>query len=262
MIHKNFINLCLTLLAVCWSVAVQAQMQTPSVDGIDYLLDKSNMTATVFGPVPYSGSHLIIPEKVVYGGEEYKVTSIDFGACSNSSTLVYVDMPFVTSVGRDVFSGCSNLAYVNMPSVTSVNQKAFYGCSSLASVNMSSVTSVGYEAFYGCSSLASVDMPSVTGIGAEAFNGCPIYKLNLSKNLRSIGNKNLPKCGKLILMQQYHRQLKNNHLVNMWYFLCREVLWKLIKLQQYGVTIKARLFQRAMQTLMLQRLHRRKNRVC
>ena len=126
MIHKNFINLCLTLLAVCWSVAVQAQ--TPSVDGIDYLLDKSNMTATVFGPVPYSGSHLIIPEKVVYGGEEYKVTSIDFGACSNSSTLVYVDMPFVTSVGRDVFSGCSNLAYVNMPSVTSVNQKAFYGC--------------------------------------------------------------------------------------------------------------------------------------
>lgn len=212
MIHKNFINLCLTLLAVCWSVAVQAQAQTPSVDGIDYLLDKSNMTATVFGPVPYSGSHLIIPEKVAYGGEEYKVTSIDFGACSNSSTLVYVDMPFVTSVGRDVFSGCSNLAYVNMPSVTSVNQKAFYGCSSLASVNMSSVTSVGYEAFSGCSSLASVnmpsvtsvgdrafascsslasvDMPSVTGIGAEAFNGCPIYKLNLSKNLRSIGNNN------------------------------------------------------------------------
>ena len=213
MIHKNLINLCLTLFAVCWSIAVQAQ--TPSVDGIDYLLDKSNMTATVFGPVPYSGSHLIIPEKVAYGGEEYKVTSIDFGACSNSSTLVYVDMPFVTSVGRDVFSGCSNLTYVNMPSVTSVNQKAFYGCSSLTSVNMSSVTSVGYEAFYGCSSLvsvdmplvtnvgdrafascsslASVDMPSVTGIGAEAFNGCPIYKLNLSKKLRSIGNNNFAK---------------------------------------------------------------------
>lgn len=49
MIHKTFINLCLTLLAVCWSVAVQAQTIL-SVDGIDYLLDNSNMTAMVFGP--------------------------------------------------------------------------------------------------------------------------------------------------------------------------------------------------------------------
>lgn len=73
MIHKNFINLCLTLLAVCWSVAVQAQ--TLSVDGIDYSLNKSDMTATVTGPNTFSG-HLVIPEKVVYEGEEYKVTRI------------------------------------------------------------------------------------------------------------------------------------------------------------------------------------------
>lgn len=170
MIHKNFINLCLTLLAVCWSVAVQAQTIL-SVDGIDYLLDNSNMTAMVFGPYPYSGSHLITPEKVAHGGEEYKVTSVAEGAYQNCSTLVYVDMPSVTSVGRNAFSGCSTLASVDMPSVTIV----------------------GLNAFSGCSSLASVDMPSVTGIFENAFDGCPIYKLNLSKNLRAIDNKNFAK---------------------------------------------------------------------
>ena len=192
MIHKNFINLCLTLLAVCWSVAVQAQTIL-SVDGIDYLLDNSNMTAMVFGPYPYSGSHLITPEKVAHGGEEYKVTSVAEGAYQNCSTLVYVDMPSVTSVGRNAFSGCSTLASVDMPSVTSVGRNAFSGCSTLASVNMPSVTSVGLNAFSGCSSLASVDMPSVTGIFENAFDGCPIYKLNLSKNLRAIDNKNFAK---------------------------------------------------------------------
>ena len=192
MIHKNFINLCLTLLAVCWSVAVQAQTIL-SVDGIDYLLDNSNMTAMVFGPYPYSGSHLITPEKVAHGGEEYKVTSVAEGAYQNCSTLVYVDMPSVTSVGRNAFSGCSTLASVDMPSVTSVGLNAFSGCSTLASVNMPSVTSVGLNAFSGCSSLASVDMPSVTGIFENAFDGCPIYKLNLSKNLRAIDNKNFAK---------------------------------------------------------------------
>lgn len=170
MIHKNFTNLCLTLLAVCWSVVVQAQTIL-SVDGIDYLLDNSNMTAMVFGPYPYSGSHLITPEKVTHGGEEYKVTSVAVGVYQNCSTLVYVDMPSVTSVGQHAFSGCSTLASVNMPSVTSVDDRAFASCSSLASVNM----------------------PSVTSIGSSAFYECPIYKLNLSKNLRSIGNNNFAK---------------------------------------------------------------------
>ena len=214
MLHKKFINLCLTLLTVCWSVAVQAQTIL-SVDGIDYLLDNSNMTAMVFGPYPYSGSHLITPEKVAHGGEEYKVTSVAVGVYQDCSTLVYVDMPSVTSVGQNAFSGCSSLASVNMPSVTSVGEYAFSGCSSLASVNMPSVTSVDYRAFASCSSLASVNMPSVTSVGQNAFSGCsslasvnmpsvtsigssafyecPIYKLNLSKNLRSIGNNNFAK---------------------------------------------------------------------
>lgn len=169
MIHKNFINLCLTLLAVCWSVAVQAQ--TLSVDGIDYSLNKSDMTATVTGPRTFSG-HLVIPEKVVYEGEEYKVTRIGYNAFYSCQSLTSVDMPSVTSIGSSAFSGCSSLASVDMSSVISISINAFYNCLSLASVDMPWVTSIDKAAFSGCLGLVSVDMPSVTSIGGYAFRDC------------------------------------------------------------------------------------------
>ena len=185
MIHKNFINLCLTLLAVCWSVAVQAQ--TLSVDGIDYSLNKSDMTATVTGPKTFSG-HLVIPEKVVYEGEEYKVTRIDNEAFKNCSSLTSVSMPSVTYIDGAAFSGCSNLASVDMPSVTSVTSWAFSNCSSLASVDMPLVTTIGREAFFYCSRLASVDMPSVTSIGSSAFEDCSSLTSVDMPSVMSIGN--------------------------------------------------------------------------
>ena len=127
MIHKNFINLCLTLLAVCWSVAVQAQ--SLSVDGIDYYLNKSDMTATVTGPKTCSG-HLVIPEKVAYEGEEYKVTSIGYSAFYKCSSLASVEIPSsVTSIGEWAFRECSSLASVEIPSsVTSIGKSAFQEC--------------------------------------------------------------------------------------------------------------------------------------
>ena len=36
MTHKTFINICLTLIALCWTMAIQAQ--TATVDGINYNL--------------------------------------------------------------------------------------------------------------------------------------------------------------------------------------------------------------------------------
>ena len=174
MIHKNFINLCLTLLAVCWSVAVQAQTKL-SVDGIDYSLYQSDMTATVTTWSNVSG-HLVIPEKVVYEGEEYKVTRIDNEAFKNCSSLTSVNIPSsVTSIGDYAFAGCSSLTSVEIPSsVTDIGNYAFSGCSSLASVNIpSSVTAIGYKAFSGCSCLTSVNIPSsVTYIGGSAFYRC------------------------------------------------------------------------------------------
>ena len=104
-------------------------------------------------------------------------------------------MPSVTSIGNSAFENCSNLASVDMPSVTSIGSSAFSNCSRLASVEIpSSVTSIADGVFSGCSSLASVEIPSsVTSINEATFENCPIYKLNLSKNLKFIGNNNFAK---------------------------------------------------------------------
>ena len=228
MTHKTFINICLTLIALCWTVAIQAQ--TVAVDGINYDLNVNAKTASV--TKSNVTGDIVIPEKITVDGVEYpvtsianyafescssltsvampSVTSIDDNAFNSCSRLISVDMPLVTSIGGNAFhscssltsvampsvtsidvgafSSCSGLASVDMPLVTSIGNSAFQSCSGLASVDMPSVTSIGNQAFYGCSSLTSVTMPSVKSIGNEAFYSCPITNLSLPATLTSIGN--------------------------------------------------------------------------
>ena len=162
MTHKTIINICLTLIALCWTMAIQAQ--TAIVDGINYSLNADAKTARV--TKSNVTGDIVIPEKITVDGVEYSVTSIVFNA----------------------FGGCKALTSVAMPSVTSIGESAFYGCSILTSVDMPLVTSIGFQAFENCSSLTSVAMPSVTSIGSEAFCGCPIINLSLPATLTSIGN--------------------------------------------------------------------------
>ena len=161
MTHKTFINICLTLIALCWTMTIQAQ--TATVDGINYYL-RSDKTARVTAST-VTGD-IVIPEKITVDGVDYSVTSI----------------------GNEAFKDSKALTSVAMPSVTSIDCGAFYQCNALTSVDMPSVTSIGFQAFENCSSLTSVAMPSVTSIGSEAFCGCPIINLSLPATLTSIGN--------------------------------------------------------------------------
>ena len=204
MTHKTFINICLTLIALCWTMAIQAQ--TATVDGINYYLYTDTKTADVTSST-VTGD-IVIPEKITVDGVEYSVegmyryvfkncesiTSVKmpsvrylpentFEECSN---LTSVDMPSVTNIGSRAFKNCGSLTSVNMPSVTDISSYAFDGCSSLTSVDMPLVTNISSYAFSSCSSLTSVDMPLVTRIGDYAFGGCPIRKLYLPTTLTSI----------------------------------------------------------------------------
>ena len=205
MTHKTFINICLTLIALCWTMAIQAQ--TVTVDGINYNL-KSDKTAEV--TKSNVTGDIVIPEKITVDGVEYSVTTIGMQAFDGCKALTSVDMPSVISIGSYAFRYCSGLTSVDMPSVTSIDSDAFAYCSALTSVDMPSVISIGYYAFLYCSNLASVampsvisirgrvfgscpnlisvNMPSVTSIGEEAFIDCPITNLSLPATLTSIGN--------------------------------------------------------------------------
>ena len=189
MTHKTITNICLTLIALCWTMAIQAQ--TATVDGINYNLNSDKTAEVTKSNVT---GDIVIPEKITVDGVEYSVTSIgyeafkncsaltsikmpsvtsiDYGAFRECPILTAVDMPSVTRIEAYAFSFCQNLKTVDMPLVARIEQVAFESCSSLISVNMPLITSIDNSVFSNCSSLTSVDMPSVTSIAGSAFSQC------------------------------------------------------------------------------------------
>ena len=193
MTHKTFINICLTLIALCWTVAIQAQ--TAIVDGINYSLNADAKTAGV--TKSNATGDIVIPEKITVDGVEYSVTSIGYEAFKDCKALTSVAMPSVTSIGSQAFAKCKALTSVAMPSVTSIGYDAFGSCSSLASVAMPSVTSIKELGFSGCSSLTSVDMPLATSIGEYAFSVCSSLTSVDMPSATSIGEYAFINCSSL-----------------------------------------------------------------
>ena len=132
MTHKTFINICLTLIALCWTMAIQAQ--TATVYGINYSLKAYEKIAEVTKST--ATGDIVIPEKITVDGVEYSVTSIGYEAFAECKALTSMAMPSVTSIGDRAFNSCSNLTSVDMPSVTSIGIQALLGCSNLTSVAM------------------------------------------------------------------------------------------------------------------------------
>ncbi|OYP66741.1 hypothetical protein CIK95_01970 [Prevotella sp. P5-108] len=193
MTHKTFINICLTLIALCWTMAIQAK--TATVDGINYYLNADAKTAEVTKST--ATGDIVIPEKITVDGVEYTVTRIDNQAFMDCKALASVTMPSVTSIGAQAFMFCHALASVTMPLVTSIGGQAFWSCSNLTSVTMPSVTSINDFAFSSCSSLVSVSMPLVTSIGGSAFGGCSNLASVTMPLVTSIGGQAFNSCSSL-----------------------------------------------------------------
>lgn len=143
MTHKTFINICLTLIALCWTVAIQAQ--TVTVDGINYSLNADTKTASV--TKSNVTGDIVIPEKITVDGVEYPVTSIGSNAFQDCKALTSVDMPSVTSIGGDAFQSCSSLTSVDMPLVTSISVWAFRDSPIINLSLPATLTSIGNGCF-------------------------------------------------------------------------------------------------------------------
>lgn len=153
-----------TIIGVDWEQGMGADVV---IDGIYYVLNEENATATVTnysnGPsqtagTEYSGD-IVIPETIITeSGKTYTVTA----------------------VGDYAFIECTLLSSITMPSsLTEIGRRAFMGCVELESAELpNSLTTIGERAFEGCTNLMTFDFPSsLKSIGESAFSRTGWYDL-------------------------------------------------------------------------------------
>ncbi|MDE6065901.1 MAG: leucine-rich repeat protein [Duncaniella sp.] len=172
------------------------------VDGIYYNRKSSNEVEVTYSSSSseYTGD-IVIPEKVIYNGVEYSVTSIGHSTFDSCFKLLSVTIPnSVTSIGGYAFRSCHSLTSITIPnSVTSIGSNAFDG-SGLTSVTIpNSVTEIGGWAFSDCSSLTSVTIRnSISNIPTYTFWHCrSLTSVSIPNSVTSIGSNAFSECSNL-----------------------------------------------------------------
>lgn len=110
--------------------------------------------------------------------EEYSSTSVTsikaFAFYRNTTGIVTLDLPNVTTIGEQAFFSCTTLTNINIPNVTSLPNSCFYQATSLKSLNLPKCTSLGTTCIRSCTSLETADMGVLKYIPAWTFTDCSV----------------------------------------------------------------------------------------
>ena len=152
-----------------------------------------------------SSGTLTIPDGVTTIGEEAfadlsglktiiipgTVKEIKQNAFKNNADLERVVIrEGVEIIGTNAFQYCSKIKNIELPeSLTEIGAQVFWGCSNLTEVKIpSKINLIASHTFANCTNLTTVELPEgLETIGKRAFFNCNLKQINLSKNLKSIG---------------------------------------------------------------------------
>lgn len=155
-----------------------------AIDGIYYLLDATNLTATVTYPnettpswtgttSSYTGV-INIPEQVSYQGKTYTVNSIGNNAFIGSR-LTSITLPnTITSIGSSAFCNHRGITTLDLPNLQSIGNDAFRWCHTLQKVVIPEcISSLGITIFQGCLYMTEIELPqNLASIPYACFNAC------------------------------------------------------------------------------------------
>ena len=172
------------------------------VEGFFYNIYSGCIEAEVTeNPNKYSGE-IVIPERFLYRGKQYKVTTIGenaFRLCDDLSTVVLPNS--VIQIERWAFCDCENLKTVSFSNnLTRIKQEAFNGCKKLSEIILPEKLSIiDVSAFAYCESLKSLVIPpNVMSIGGGAFKECSgLRSITVDKDNKVYDSRN--DCNAVIL---------------------------------------------------------------
>lgn len=136
---------------------ILASAEPVEVDGLNYLLNEEEKTATVTSS-NYKGV-LVIPEAIKVENVDYVVTAIDDYAFRENNNLISVTIPAsVKTIGMAAFTSCITLSSVKIgDGVEEIGHRAFCYCVNLQAVHIGKkVKKINDGVFLDCNSLNQI----------------------------------------------------------------------------------------------------------
>ena len=130
---------------------------------------------------------------------ETKPIAYGYSAFYNQPKLTKVTIgPQVTDIPQYLFYENSSLTFMRLPNVKTIGKSAFESCSKLTTLDIGEALEVvGDRAFYGCTNVTKLTFPdAINKIGSEAFYDCTsVTEITVGSGLKEIGEKGFYNCG-------------------------------------------------------------------